>query len=82
MTSYDLDEYFPLRGTCFECGRDLRHKTFDSINKRFASGESISQLASNYDVPVQAVELVIRRNSAAPLGTALTVSPQAKAKAA
>ena len=82
MTSYDLDKYFPLKGTCFECGRDLRHKTFDSINKRLAFGESISQLASNYNVPIQAIELVIRHNSAAPLGIALTNYPQAKAKAA
>lgn len=82
MTSYDLDQYFPLKGTCFQCGRDLRHKTLDAINKRFAAGESISQLAADYRVPAQAIELVIRHNSAAPLGVGFAFSPRGKAKAA
>lgn len=82
MTSYDLDQYFPLRGTCFECGRDLRHKTLDAINERFAFGEPISSLAADYNVPAQAIELVIRHNSAAPRGTAFAFSPKGKAKAA
>ncbi|MEP6924553.1 MAG: hypothetical protein ABI954_08815 [Pyrinomonadaceae bacterium] len=81
MTSYELDRYFPLKGTCFQCGRDLRHKTLDLINRRFASGESINSIAADYHVPVQAIELVIRHNSAAPLGVAF-VAPQQKAKAA
>lgn len=81
MTSYELDKYFPLKGTCFQCGRDLRHKTLDLINQRFASGESTSFIAAEYQVPVQAIELVIRHNSAAPLGVAF-VGPQGMAKAA
>lgn len=72
MTSYDLDKFFPLKGTCFHCGKDLRHKTLDSINQRFASGELISVLAEEYNVPAQAIELVIRRYSTTPLGVGLS----------
>lgn len=72
MTSYDLDQYFPLKGTCFHCGKDLRHKTLDLINQRYASGESASTLAAEYNVPLQAIELVIRCYSTTPLGVALS----------
>lgn len=68
MSNYELDEYFPLQGTCFKCGRDLRHKIFDKINARFASGESIAALAADFKVPSQAIELVVNRNSFSPLG--------------
>ena len=81
MTSYELDKYFPLQGTCFKCGRDSRHQTLDSIMKRFAFGEPVSLLATEYNVPIQAIELVIGHNSAAPLGIGL-VAPQTKAKTA
>lgn len=68
MSNYELDGYFPLKGTCFECGRDLRHKTFDNINKRFSSGESVAALAAAFQVPLQAIELVIGKQSFSPLG--------------
>lgn len=80
MSGYDLDQYFPLKGTCFHCGRDLRHKVLDEIIERFSSGESTSVLATEFDVPPQAIELVIARSMAAPLGVAF--APMAKAKAA
>jgi DNA polymerase II large subunit len=80
MSSYDLDQYFPLKGTCFHCGRDLRHKVLDEIIERFSSGESTAVLATEYKVPAQAIELVIAHNSAAPLGVAF--APVALAKAA
>lgn len=73
MSSYELDRCFPLQGTCFDCGRDLRHKLFDKINARFASGESISQLAVAHRVPNRAIELVLGQNSVTPLG--LTFKP-------
>ena len=81
MTSYDLDKYFPLKGTCFHCGKDLRHKTLDSISQRFASGESANTLAIDYNVPVQAIELVVRRYSTTPLGIALS-EPKVRSAAA
>ncbi|MDQ4123592.1 MAG: hypothetical protein M3209_19310 [Acidobacteriota bacterium] len=82
MSGYDLDTFFPLKGTCFHCGRDLRHKTLDAINERFAAGEPISSLASDFNVPTQAIELVIGRNMAAPLGIGLALKPQAKSASA
>jgi hypothetical protein len=82
MSGYDLDTFFPLRGTCFQCGRDLRHKTLDAITKRFASGEAISSLATEYKVPAQAIELVIGHNMAAPLGKGLALTPKAKSVSA
>ena len=80
MSSYELDKYFPLQGTCFRCGRDLRHKVFDKINARFSSGDSIESLASAYGVPKRAIELVIEQNSISPLG--ITFTPTSRAKAA
>lgn len=80
MSSYELDTYFPLQGTCFECGRDLRHKVFDKINKRFSSGESVDSLAANYRVPNRAIELVLSQNSVTPLG--FTFTPTMRARSA
>ena len=80
MSSYELDAYFPLQGTCFECGRDLRHKLFDKIYKRFSSGEAVDALAAKYRVPTPAIELVIRQNSVTPLG--LTFKPTLQARSA
>lgn len=76
MSTYELDIYFPLQGTCFHCGRDLRHKLFDKIHDRFTSGESIDVLAAAYRVPKSAIELVLRQNSNTPLG--LTFKPSMK----
>ncbi len=68
MSNYELDGYFPLQGTCFKCGRDLRHRIFDKINERFSAGESISTLAAAFQVPAKAIELVVVKNSFSPLG--------------
>ena len=68
MSSYDLDKFFPLQGTCFHCGRDLRHHTLEEIVNRFSNGESVERLADELKVPPQAIELVIARNSASPRG--------------
>lgn len=80
MSSYELDGYFPLKGTCFECGRDLRHKLFDKISHRFSDGESIETLAAAYRVPTRAIELVIGQNSVTPLG--LTFQPTLRTRSA
>lgn len=80
MSSYKLDGYFPLQGTCFECGRDLRHKIFDKINARFSAGESVAVLAAAYNVPTSAIELVIGKNSFSPLG--LNLPPTLRARSA
>lgn len=80
MSGYELDRYFPLQGTCFDCGRDLRHKLFDKINKRYSAGDSLDRLAAEYKVPARAIELVVRQNSVTPLG--LTFKPMPLARAA
>ncbi len=82
MSGYDLDTFFPLKGTCFQCGRDLRHKTLDAITERFAAGEAVSSLATEFKVPPQAIELVIGRNMTAPLGKGLSLAPKAKSASA
>lgn len=80
MNSYELDTFFPLQGTCFKCGRDLRHKLFDRINSRFSAGEAVAQLAAAYQVPSRAIELVLKQNSVTPLG--ITFRPILQARAA
>ena len=82
MSSFELDAYFRLQGTCFDCGRDLRHKLFDKINARFSSGESVDGLATKYRVPARAIELVIRQNSVTPLGLSFKPVLQARSAAA
>jgi hypothetical protein len=82
MSSYELDKYFPLQGTCFRCGRDLRHKVFDQINIRFSSGDSIEYLAAAYGVPKRAIEFVIEQNSASPLGITFMSTLRAKSATA
>jgi hypothetical protein len=82
MSNYELDRYFPLQGTCFECGRDLRHKLFDRINARFSAGESVAALAAVYRVPHRAIELVLGQNSVTPLGLTFRPNPQARSAAA
>lgn len=82
MSSYELDSYFPLQGTCFDCGRDLRHKVFDKIYKRFSSGETVDALADKYQVPARAIELALRQNSVTPLGLPFKPTLQARVAAA
>ncbi len=82
MSGYELDTYFPLQGTCFECGRDLRHKLFDKINARYSSGESVTALAAVYRVSQRAIELVLRQNSVTPLGISFKPTLQVRSAAA
>jgi hypothetical protein len=82
MSSYELDKYFPLKGTCFHCGRDERHWLLDEINERFSKGESLNSLAARFDVPAQAIELVLRQNSSSPVGLTFSSSLRGRAAAA
>ena len=72
MNSSDFDKYFPLQGTCYHCGRDLRFHTIMKINERFCLGESINKLASDFKVPPQAIKQAIDYNSTKPLGRTIT----------
>jgi hypothetical protein len=82
MSSYELDKYFPLKGTCFHCGRDERHWLLDDINERYSKGESLISLAARFDVPMQAIELVLRQNSSSPVGLTFSSSLRGRAAAA
>jgi len=82
MSSYELDKYFPLKGTCFHCGRDARHWLTDEIHKRYTDGESVQDLAFVYDVPVQAIELILRQYSITPLGLTFNSTLRSRAAAA
>lgn len=82
MSSYELDKYFPLKGTCFHCGRDERHWLLDEINERYLKGESLGALADRFDVPVQAIELVLRQNSSSPVGLTFNSSLRSRAATA
>lgn len=82
MSSYELDKYFPLKGTCFHCGRDARHWLTDEIHERFTEGDSVVLLAVDYQVPVQAIELVLRQYSNKPLGLTFNSTLRSRAAAA
>lgn len=73
MSSYELDNYFPMQGICYHCGRDLRTHTLEKICERFGVGESIDSLATDYKVPPTAIEFVISQNSVKPNGR--TIAP-------
>ncbi|HEY0427713.1 MAG TPA: hypothetical protein VGC76_08010 [Pyrinomonadaceae bacterium] len=81
MSSYELDKYFPLKGTCFHCGRDARHWLLDEIKERFSGGESVTALSVEFDVPGQAIELVLRQYSS-PLGITFNSTLRTRAAAA
>ena len=82
MSSYELDIYFPLKGTCFHCGRDARHWLLDEINERYLNGESLTSIAARFEVPAQAVELVLRQNSSSPVGITFNSTLRTRAAAA
>lgn len=82
MSSYELDKYFPLKGTCYHCGRDERHWLTDEIHERYKKGESVRTLAFHYDVPAQAIELVLRQYSITPLGLTFNSTLRSRAAAA
>ena len=67
MNSSDFDKYFPLQGTCFHCGRDLRFHTIMKINDAFVQ-ENQSTTCSDFQVPAQAIKHAIDYNSTKPLG--------------
>ena len=55
-----LDQYFPFRGPCAICGHpDARHRLFDAIRGRAKAGDSVEELAEDYDASEEAIKLVI-----------------------
>lgn len=55
-----IDRAFPLQGLCVFCGTDdARHRTIDAIADRHKAGESISELAKDYDLPEESIRVAI-----------------------
>ena len=55
-----LDVFFPPRGPCGLCGHhDARHRIWDAMIGRSSAGESVKDLASDYDLTPAAVQAVL-----------------------
>lgn len=57
-----LDQWFPRLGPCGICGRpglDQRHRVIDAMAGRMAAGESVEDVADDYDHPAEAVQAVL-----------------------
>lgn len=55
-----LDELVKYRGPCAFCGGpDARHRLFDNIRENAAAGDSPTFLADIYEVPQEAVDLIL-----------------------
>ena len=51
-----LDDYFPFRGPCAFCGSpDARHRLFDSINGFHEAGNTVEEIAEEFEYPVEAI---------------------------
>ena len=58
-----LDVFFPRLGPCGLCGTpglDQRHRVIDAMAGRMAAGESVADVAGDYDEPEEAVLAVAR----------------------
>ena len=54
-----IEAWFPHRGPCGICGGpDARHRTFDSIAEKVHAGDSIEDVADDYEVPVGVVSWI------------------------
>lgn len=56
-----IDEaIYPYAGPCAFCGRpDKRHRLFDGIREAYRAGESIGDIADDYDLSPERVEWII-----------------------
>ena len=62
----EFDRYFPPRGPCAFCGHpDKRHRIIDVIAGRHKAGESLADLADDYDLPVEAMAAAVAREAQA-----------------
>ncbi len=56
-----LDATFPSQGLCAFCGlADARHRIIDRIADRHRAGESVRELAFDYDLPESSINIAIR----------------------
>jgi hypothetical protein len=55
-----IDHHLPHRGPCGCCGGpDARHRLFDALWEFHQAGDSIEELADEYEYPVEAIAAVI-----------------------
>ena len=58
-----LDQWFPPHGPCALCGHpDARHRVFEAISSRYHAGDSLEDIAEDFDVVVEAVLAVLGRS--------------------
>ena len=56
-----INAAIPYTGPCAICGGpDSRHRLFDAIKSRFTAGESVVELADDYGLGVDVVELLVK----------------------
>jgi hypothetical protein len=59
----NLDKHFAPRGACGLCGHpDARHRIYDAMSSRHSAGESVEEIADDYDTTPEVVREVLARN--------------------
>jgi hypothetical protein len=57
-----IDAEIPFTGPCAFCDHpDSRHRLWDAIQDRAKAGETILELAADYDLSAAAIEAIIAR---------------------
>ncbi len=55
-----LDRAFPKQGVCAFCDhQDARHRIIDAIQDRFKAGETVAELATDYDLPEDSIRIAV-----------------------
>jgi len=56
-----LDEALhPYAGPCAFCGfRDKRHRLWDSVRENYRAGDSVADIAENYDLSIEGVRWIV-----------------------
>lgn len=58
-----IDKYFPPCGPCLICCNsiDARHRIFDVILEKYQAGDSVKDLAIDYNVPEEVILEIIEK---------------------
>jgi hypothetical protein len=64
IASEPCDIWFLYRGPCELCGHaDARHRLYDAIRERSEGGEDAKEIAADFEIPIEAVEAALERDS-------------------
>ena len=58
----ELDRWLPPRGPCLVCGvpgMDARHRIIDAIREQVTAGEAPEDVASELELPIEAVHAAL-----------------------